>query len=460
METQAYFTNIRSHIAGELKKATTSIYAAVAWLTDQKLFSILCDKAKDGLDVQLLIADDESNITQTYGVNYRQLELSGGKVYLIDEYATGKLMHNKFCVIDSNTTITGSYNWSSKAQSNYENITITWDSADLATSFLDEFRRIKVQHHGADPLKDFDAEIVCKRLLIIENLIQLDEYEQISLHIAKINEYNLTSEVSIIVDTISVSDYPAASTSIREYLKKIKSITVYTDGDIERLKWEIKYLETEITALESERTNILKIIADFIHSYTLAFGEILSKILRLKVEKLRKQGNTRRREEFEKAQKEYDDFSEQYEEEKGKEVYDLTPEEQEELKKTYRKAAMLCHPDRFADDDMKVKAQHVFIQLDHAYKKNDLKKVREILEKLEQGIYDIGEAATINNKAQLLERLNYLRRRLTEVNGELQKLLLSKQYRDIISINQMKTFFDEEKVRLENELNDLENEQH
>lgn len=460
MYTQAFFTNISSHISTELKKASVSIYAAVAWLTDQRLFSILCDKAKEGLDVQLLLADDDDNITQTYGVNYRQLELCGGKVYLIDEFATGKLMHNKFCVIDSSTTITGSYNWSNKAaQSNYENITITRDSEKLAVSFIDEFRRIKTQHHGADPLKNFDAEIICKRLLIIDNLIQLEEYDQISLHISKINEYNLTSEVSVIVEIISVSDYQAASISIREYLKRVKSITVFTDEDVERLKWEIKYLETEITALESEKTNILKIIADFIHSYTLAFGDILSKILRLKVEKLKKQGNTRKSEEFEKAQQEYKDFKEQYKKEKEKEVYDLSPEEQEELKKKYRKAAMLCHPDRFTDEEMKTKAQQVFIQLDEAYKKNDLKKVREILGKLEQGIFDIEEPGAINNKSQLLERLNYLRSRLEEIKEELQKLLISKQYRDIISINNMKTFFEEEKVRLEKELNNLENEQ-
>jgi len=459
MYAQAYFTEINSHISTELKKASVSIYAAVAWLTDKKLFSILCDKAREGIDVQLLLADDDDDITQTYGVNYRQLELCGGKVYLIDEFATGKLMHNKFCVIDASTTITGSYNWSNKAQLNYENITITWDNEQLALSFIEEFRRIKTQHHGADPLKNFDAEIICKRLLIIDNLIQLEEYDQISLHISKINEYNLTREISVIAEIISVSDYQAASISIREYLKRVVSITVFTDEDVERLKWEIKYLETEITALESERSNILKIIADFIHSYTLAFGEILSKILRLKVEKLKKQGNAKRSEEFAKAQKEYRDFRERFKEEKEKEVYDLSPEEQEEIKRKYRKAALLCHPDRFTDKKMEAKAQNVFIQLDEAYKRNDLKKVREILDMLEQGIFDFGEPGAISNKAQLLERLNYLKGRLAEIKEELQKLLLNKQYRDIISINSMKTFFDEEKVRLEKELNDLENEQ-
>ena len=35
-----------------------------------------------------------------------------------------QLMHHKFCVIDRSTVITGSYNWSFRAQENEENITV------------------------------------------------------------------------------------------------------------------------------------------------------------------------------------------------------------------------------------------------------------------------------------------------------------------------------------------------
>src|SRR6478752_7685859 len=97
METQAFFTNIRSHIATELNNANFSIYAAVAWFTDAKLFKILCDKAKHGLNVQLIVVDD--SITRSCSINYDDLEKCGGKVFLIDENK-GALMHNKFCVID------------------------------------------------------------------------------------------------------------------------------------------------------------------------------------------------------------------------------------------------------------------------------------------------------------------------------------------------------------------------
>jgi hypothetical protein len=252
-----------------------------------------------------------------------------------------------------------------------------------------------------------------------------------------------------------ILDYATASTNIREYLLKIKAVAQYNDQDLQRLKWEIKYLETEITALENEKITILKIIADFVHGYTLAFGDLLSKILKLKIERLKKQGNDRRSEEFERAEREYKDFKEQYKAEKKKDIYDLTDEERDELKKKYRKAATLCHPDRFTEDAMKARAHEIFVQLQEAYSKNDLNKVNEILENLEKGIFDIDSKAIINKREQLVERVNYLRRRLTAITSELDKLLISKEYRDIVSIKNMKTFFEEEKVRLEKELNDL-----
>ena len=47
------------------------------------------------------------------------------------------------------------------------------------TGIIAEFKRIKHLYHGADQLKNFDAEIICKRLLVIDNLIQLQEFDQI-----------------------------------------------------------------------------------------------------------------------------------------------------------------------------------------------------------------------------------------------------------------------------------------
>lgn len=454
METIAYFTNIRSHIQTELKTAKDSIFVAVAWFTDAKLFDILCQKATNGLDVQLIVMDDD--ITRNCSIDYSKLEVCGGKVFLINNEITGTLMHNKFCVIDKTNTITGSYNWSIKAQSNHENITITKDSEELAEMFLSEFRRIKIQYHGQDPLKTFDVEIVSKRLIIIENCIQLDEFENIKNQIDKISEYQLPNEIQAILEKLNSLNYADAATQIKAYLIKIKSLTIFEDVGLEQLKWQIKYLEVEIIALENEKATIEKIISDFVHTYTLAFGELILKILKLKKEKLRKAGRNARTEEYERAEEEFKTFNEQYKQEKKNDIKDLSDEEKDELKQKYRKAVLLCHPDKFTDE--KQKAHKIFVQLQEAYSKNNLKKVREILSNLEKGIYEIDEEIKVSKKAILLEQLNYLKLRLEELHQILSTIRNDKIYKEVISINDMEEYFEQEKERLENELKKFQNE--
>lgn len=456
METIAYFTNIRSHIQTELKTAKDSIFVAVAWFTDAKLFDILCQKATNGLDVQLIVMDDD--ITRNCSIDYSKLEVCGGKVFLINNEITGTLMHNKFCVIDKTNTITGSYNWSIKAQSNHENITITKDSEELAEMFLSEFRRIKIQYHGQDPLKTFDVEIVSKRLIIIENCIQLDEFENIKNQIDKISEYQLPNEIQAILEKLNSLNYADAATQIKAYLIKIKSLTIFEDVGLEQLKWQIKYLEVEIIALENEKATIEKIISDFVHTYTLAFGELILKILKLKKEKLRKAGRNARTEEYERAEEEFKTFNEQYKQEKKKDIKDLSDEEKDELKQKYRKAVLLCHPDKFTDEKQKEKAHKIFVQLQEAYSKNNLKKVREILSNLEKGIYEIDEEIKVSKKAILLEQLNYLKLRLEELHQILSTIRNDKIYKEVISINDMEEYFEQEKERLENELKKFQNE--
>lgn len=456
METIAYFSNIRSHIQTELKTAKDSIFVAVAWFTDAKLFDILCQKAMNGLDVQLIVMDDD--ITRNCSIDYSKLEVCGGKVFQINNEITGILMHNKFCVIDKTNTITGSYNWSIKAQTNHENITITKDSEELAEMFLTEFRRIKVQYHGNDPLKTYDVEIVSKRLNIIENCIQLDEFENIKNQIDKISEYQLPNEVQIIVEKLLDSKHSDASILIKSYLIRIKSLTIFEEIDLEQLKWQIKYLEVEIIALENEKSTIEKIISDFVHSYTIAFGELILKLLKLKKEKLKRAGRNGRTEEYEKAEEEFNAFNEQYKQEKKNDIKDLSDEEKDELKQKYRKAVLLCHPDKFTDEKQKEKAHKIFVQLQEAYSKNNLKKVIEILSNLEKGIYEIDEEVKVSKKEILLEQLHYLKQRLEELHQILGKMRNDKTYKEVLSIKNMEEYFKQEKERLEKELNTFENE--
>jgi len=133
--TQAYFEDIQFHIIREIRRATTSIHIAIAWFTDPEIFVELCEKARKGVRVELIVFDDAIN--RKCGLPYDRLNELGGVFIMVgDKKRNSAVMHNKFCVLDASTVINGSYNWSRQAKDNYENITIISDQPELASQFL------------------------------------------------------------------------------------------------------------------------------------------------------------------------------------------------------------------------------------------------------------------------------------------------------------------------------------
>jgi len=147
MKTQAHFENIQSHILTTLETAEKQICVAVAWFTDKKILKMLEKKAEEGVKVELLLMDDEIN-RGDYGLDFSGLLAKGGSVYWVSSDEEENLMHNKFAVIDHHTVISGSYNWSNKAQRNRENITINSNHPELAKQFLEEFVFLKSESQG------------------------------------------------------------------------------------------------------------------------------------------------------------------------------------------------------------------------------------------------------------------------------------------------------------------------
>ena len=144
MQSEAVFDNIAERIFLEINKAQKSIFIAVAWFTNKNLFDELLKKARNDCTVSLIISNDKINLNSS--INFEQLLNAKSKVYKIGNGDT-ELMHNKFCVIDYSTVITGSYNWSYKAESNFENVIITSSDTTLAEQFISEFNNIRKKYY-------------------------------------------------------------------------------------------------------------------------------------------------------------------------------------------------------------------------------------------------------------------------------------------------------------------------
>lgn len=129
------FEDIKELLIRELSSAKYVIWVAVAWFTDRDLANLLYRKAKQGVNVQIVINDDEINSTLSSGLKEHF------ETHLVPK-SSRQLMHNKFCVIDLQTVVHGSYNWTNKAQYNNETATKI-DSVAQAKQFADEFIRLK-----------------------------------------------------------------------------------------------------------------------------------------------------------------------------------------------------------------------------------------------------------------------------------------------------------------------------
>jgi phosphatidylserine/phosphatidylglycerophosphate/cardiolipin synthase-like enzyme len=134
-----HFKEIRAQILSKLKEAEFTIWVAVAWFTDSVLFECLITKRNQGLNVQLIIYDD--NINNSSGLDYDQFE-----TYKLPPWGHRGMnkMHNKFCIIDFKHVIHGSYNWTNAARHNRETIDIS-TGYNKAEAFNQEFMELKLQ---------------------------------------------------------------------------------------------------------------------------------------------------------------------------------------------------------------------------------------------------------------------------------------------------------------------------
>lgn len=143
---KAYFENIHLQIIHHIENAQSDIKICVAWFTDFEIYSKLVDKLKEGLNIEVIIANHKFN--KKSRVDFKEFLKFKGKVGYIgnlNDSSRDSFMHNKFCIIDSNIVITGSYNWSFKARMNDENILIIQDDNSLIKQFENKFFDLKPQ---------------------------------------------------------------------------------------------------------------------------------------------------------------------------------------------------------------------------------------------------------------------------------------------------------------------------
>ena len=137
--SRAYFSpgeDVLDAIQTQLNAATKSLDICVFTISDDRLSDTIKAAYRRRIKVRVITDNDKMNDA---GSDILKLEQAGIDIRMD---RTRHHMHHKFAVIDGDTLLTGSYNWTrSAARSNQENLLITEDPSAVK-AYRREFDRL------------------------------------------------------------------------------------------------------------------------------------------------------------------------------------------------------------------------------------------------------------------------------------------------------------------------------
>jgi hypothetical protein len=467
MELKAHFSDLHKVIIEHLEQAETEIIGAIAWFTDRDIFDVLCRKAQSGVKVAIALIGDEINQGRG-GLNFQRLENLGGQVIFLPPGSRDEpTMHHKFCVIDGVTVINGSYNWSHKARSNDENIMVATDAAAFAAKYLAAFEGVAARAgQGSFVIADTDA--ARRRLEMIRNLIMLGEEADVAQQLGKLRPVAEALQLDRIIDALDNGEYRLALEAIETYLRRATAIVVAGQYEIPRLRLQLEALELRLESITDEKAELERRLITFNRRHDDALGGLIQRVLQARAVQARllANANTQAAESaaaeaaVEEAERAYEEYAEQHEElQHAEPLPRLDAEAERELKHLYRKSCRLCHPDKFGDD-MKARAHAVFVELQAAYRSNDLAWLREIHDTLKADGLPDARSHTLGEVEALRAAIAELEYAIARLVAELRELQASDAIRMMAAAGATETdwpvFFERRRKELETQLERIE----
>ncbi|WP_154657060.1 phospholipase D-like domain-containing protein [Hugenholtzia roseola] len=245
---------------------------------------------------------------------------------------------------------------------------------------------------------------------------------------------------------------------------------------LKSLQQEIKFLDQEISLLETEKESIFEKISRFLHQQNVYLYQNLKDLLHWRTQaaaqkaaQTQKQADKQQFEALKEEAKNFEsNFSKNFENEsENAQNADFEAQQdtrsphfepptsaQNDLKSLFREIAKRCHPDRVRPEH-EAAARKIFEAAQKAKAKGDKARLQQILETLKAGIafgYDIENITEI----ELLEKLKKERLLQKEkLLEEIATLQAKKEWQILTSYQDLKAYFEEIKNQILTEIENL-----
>jgi hypothetical protein len=229
------------------------------------------------------------------------------------------------------------------------------------------------------------------------------------------------------------------------------------DIDLLGLKTVASLLETQLSVLFFKRTTIQQEIHRFRIKFNEEVGEIVNEILDYRRKMLfdQKDVNPDKNAEYEDAEKDFEEYNSNFQKSKQELQFKLNAEERKLIQKLFRKASKLCHPDIVAEE-MKELAATIFVELNNAYFKNDLDRVKEISEMLEnKKLHFLNITEKVTEYQRMVQIVSKLESEIALLKQEISDIEYSEAYLTIKDIDDWDLHFERTKTKLQLDLENL-----
>ncbi|MEH2439143.1 DUF655 domain-containing protein [Nostoc sp.] len=154
--TQSWSNSSNGLIGKTLDSASKSVDMALFVLSDQRLANILENRHQQSVQIRALIEPQFAYRPYSEALDMMGVALSNKCKYEVDNHPwqnpittvgvpmlpKGDLLHHKFGVIDSQTVITGSHNWSDAANNGNDETLVVIQNPIVAAHYVREFARL------------------------------------------------------------------------------------------------------------------------------------------------------------------------------------------------------------------------------------------------------------------------------------------------------------------------------
>jgi len=291
---------------------------------------------------------------------------------------------------------------------------------------------------------------------VLKTLIRIGDTEYLHLNLDELQIYTEDENVKLIYNYLVNADFDEAFLVIQTFCDYHQPLRECIDPPFERLQREIQALELEVANVSAEFAETQKKLHQFSKQHSENLGDLLSKILyqtKIKAE-IEAKLNEGKEEEFEKAKEDYEEYTKSHKLTQKQKIKVLNAAEQKELKKLYRQSSLKCHPDRVVDE-LHAEAEEIFVELNKAYKSNDLESVREINKKLKEGVM-LSKSDGITELKRLESIVKTLSIKLDDWLKKLKDLKETPSYQTISNIENWDAYFEETKGLLAKQLERLQ----